>query len=66
MKAENRALTDEIDNLDADNKSLLQFKEFYMNNTSDKDIINFLYDELHKLEEENASLKRKLKLFEKQ
>ncbi len=66
LKEENYNLSKQIDGLKAENKSLQQFKEYYTNNTNDSDIINFLYDELHKLEEENATLKRKLKLFEKQ
>ncbi len=44
----------------AENKSLQEFKNFYLNDKNDKDIVNFLYDEIHKIEKENEKLKREI------
>lgn len=66
LEKENSRLKDQIQKLKTENATLQDFKSFYLNQNKDKDIINFLYDELKKLEEKNASLNRQIEILQNQ
>ncbi|HPD64552.1 MAG TPA: hypothetical protein P5050_03720 [Bacteroidia bacterium] len=66
LEKENNKLKDQLQKLKTENATLQDFKTFYLNQNKDKDIINFLYDELKKLEEKNASLSRQVEMLQNQ
>jgi len=66
LEKENDALKDQIARLKTENATLKDFKAFYLNQNKEKDIVNFLYEELKKLEEKNASLSRQVEQLQNQ
>lgn len=64
LELENERLKDEIQKLKSENATLQDFKTFYQDANKDEDIVNFLYDELKKIEEKNAYLARQVEILE--
>ena len=66
LEKENNKLKDELSRLRTENSTLQDFKVFHQKQNQDKDIVNFLYDELKKLEEKNAFLNRQVEQLQEQ
>jgi hypothetical protein len=64
LELENEKLKDEIQKLKSENATLQDFKDYYKNANKEEDIVNFLYDELKKIEEKNAFLARQVELLQ--
>ncbi|MBT3302368.1 MAG: hypothetical protein HN921_00120 [Bacteroidetes bacterium] len=64
LELENERLKDEIQKLKSKNTTLQDFKDYYKDANKDEDIVNFLYDELKKIEEKNAFLARQVEILQ--
>ena len=66
IEKENNLIKDELAKLRTDNRSLIEFRNYFQQENKNKDIVNFLYDELKKLEEKNAFLNRQVEQLQEQ
>jgi len=66
LEKENETLKDQVAKLKIENATLQDFKSFYLNQNKEKDIVNFLYEELKKLEDKNASMARQVEQLQNQ